>query len=599
MKRKLVRQEELDALKRGSISNLVEELVANEQELADIFGETSLSLVSFDGDTCLFETYGGEYINASIEAGNDSVKLSNIQKLIIAEESVNEKAEEILGQLLEAIEDGDEAEASKVFDEYIKLDIERAKRQDEAYARLYGTRGKGGNPKLFVRKGLKDPKKVAAAKKAWRKWRSKYLTGVRKRQSHLSNEKRRRSSYKNYYGVLNARSGGAQYTGRRKKKMMKEWLQLSENVFGRIAFNETGEIGYDIKVANDNGEMTITLPNANKKIANRVIQQNLAHHVAQQKVLREQAKKLGMDKGFQKSIAEARHTDVMADDNETHEKLQLVASNHPGVLYLTVKELGKVVHEALTRSGIKGWDDNTVEFLADGIYHIAKDLYPDRVKKLEKLGESFFESLDESARLERLMVNDLTKALEQVNELARLSGNVEVARDANRFLNDLSEDVDNEVLAEVAEWLSMIAETNLEGEEWEVVKDPYLSVTGDNPAMNLKAKKPYNPSTDFSGDYGSPAPVSDGKNYKNGKMADEMGMHGFGNKGGEDVYPDLKNPYSPKAGEFTLSGEYGVDHDPDGLGSWMDDDTYPVLANPYVPKSMIPHQLVDPKNSVE
>jgi hypothetical protein len=58
----------------------------------------------------------------------------------------------------------------------------------------------------------------------------------------------------------------------------------------------------------------------------------------------------------------------------------------------------------------------------------------------------------------------------------------------------------------------------------------------------------------------------------------------------KDMYPDLENPYVPKAGEFTLHGEPGVDKNWDkGLDMYQTDDTFPSLENPYVPKSVKPH----------
>ncbi len=100
--------------------------------------------------------------------------------------------------------------------------------------------------------------------------------------------------------------------------------------------------------------------------------------------------------------------------------------------------------------------------------------------------------------------------------------------------------------------------------------------------MAKKAKQGYSPASDFSGNYGDSAPVSDGKKVGSG---DEMRNKSWSNIGGEDTFPSLKNPYIPKASDtYTMKGEKGVDKDDDGIVHSAGSDTWPNLQNPYVPK---------------
>jgi hypothetical protein len=106
--------------------------------------------------------------------------------------------------------------------------------------------------------------------------------------------------------------------------------------------------------------------------------------------------------------------------------------------------------------------------------------------------------------------------------------------------------------------------------------------------MAEKAKKGYTPSKDFSGDWGDTAPVSDGKSYRNGQ-AEKMRSSAWGNLGGEDTYPTLKNPYIPEPfGDYKIKGEKSIEDDSDLLGHVSNKDTWPELQNPYVPDSVTP-----------
>lgn len=628
MKRKLIKFQELEDRKMNSLSGSIKEIVEAQEFIADLLGEDAITLVTFDEGECLFETTDGSYLRADFSTSDDNIILEGVERLVLDESSEQEKAEGLLMELIEALEDDDLATANAKMEEYIAIDVARKRRNrsgqiDEARVRLYGTRGKGSMPKIFAKSGSKDPKKVAAAKLAWRKKRSQMMAGVGKRKRHLSQERGRRKKFAGLYGLLKAKSGGKQYTGTRKRRKMHEWLQLTENVFGRTAFVEGRSVLNESNVSREVDErMTVVLPNAKRRNEGKVLMHQYDMMKTDVKILRESSRRLAQDEQFCKLVAEVRRANALSDDENFQLKLQELASKFPGVLYLTSKELSGTVAESLQSVGITSFDDDMCAFISEGILQTAHDMYSDRVDRILRIanvkiseGQDKFEQylsaagkvfsmLDEDYLAERQMFSDLYDAAIEVRQLAIEAQNDSVRTDAANFLAELEEvlagrqPASQELAEEVAEWLAAIAETNLETEDWDVVKTPHRSENGDNPQMFKNAKVPYTPASDFSGNWGDPAPVSDGKSYKGG-LADEMRHKGWGNKAGKDTWPDLKNPYQPDSGHFTMPNDKGVDRDDDNFGTWQDGDTWPNLENPYVPKAGMFRQKVQPNNSVE
>jgi hypothetical protein len=82
----------------------------------------------------------------------------------------------------------------------------------------------------------------------------------------------------------------------------------------------------------------------------------------------------------------------------------------------------------------------------------------------------------------------------------------------------------------------------------------------------------------------------DDNNYK-GKYSKMARTNSWGNEGGSDTFPNLKNPYIPKPfGDYTMKGEKGVDKEATGQhhSTWQSKDTWPNLHNPHVPKGETP-----------
>jgi hypothetical protein len=51
---------------------------------------------------------------------------------------------------------------------------------------------------------------------------------------------------------------------------------------------------------------------------------------------------------------------------------------------------------------------------------------------------------------------------------------------------------------------------------------------------------------------------------------------------GKDLFPNMENPYAPKAGEFKIHGEKSIDDDKE-YTKYSGADVFPSLKNPYLP----------------
>jgi hypothetical protein len=251
--------------------------------------------------------------------------------------------------------------------------------------------------------------------------------------------------------------------------------------------------------------------------------------------------------------------------------------------------------------------------MAEGILRTAIDAYAERASKIVRLSgvtlkdksddfyedfrrvtNAFYKSLDESLKEEMQVYTDLYNALVEVYKVAQSESNELIRSEANEYLRELKSVLEQEskpnleLAEQVAGWLVNLVETNLEGNDWDVSNSPHITTVGDHPQMAKNAQKGYSPASDFSGDWGDSAPVSDGKNYK-GNLANIMRTDSWGNWSSEETYPGLTNPYAKGVdATWTMKGEKGVDKE-DGLAfDGPDKDTWPNLDNPYCPKAETP-----------
>jgi len=595
MKRKLINYDVFQKINEESLSKSENELIEAEEVLAKALGEEQLTLHCFDESTATYETLDKSYIHAAYRIDGNNVTFENIEQLVIDNSSAREKGRDLLRKMFDECLKENNASATALFKEYISLPFVRRDLSEGAGAWVEA-------PNKPKKKGKPQPpwlaQKRAESKKRNQKLVSPALKAQKKREAD----------------ALKKRGGPGTHVHFRfkpqTKKKMKEWYNISENIFNYIDYQEFGPVVKNSEVKRDDhgNVVAIRIPNANARNEGKIISFNWKTLNTDCMVLRAKMKNLAEDVNFCKAMADLRKCNAMSDNKKLQEVLEAIVVRWPNVIYLTQNELAGSIASALDTIGEKSYDDQTCAFMAEGILRTAFDAYNERVQRIVKLSgmkvegtedayldfqnivERFYKFLDENTQLEMQVFVDLYNALVEVYKLGHEEGNEFLMGEASSYLRELKQVVDQtaeptlELAGDVAAWLMNLVETNLEGSDWDVSNKPHMTVSGDHPQMAVNAKKPYQPSADFSGDWGDVAPVSDGKSYKGG-LADEMRKDAWGNWANDDTWPSLDNPYVPKAGVWTMKGEKGADVDgTDDWSRYTSNDTWPDLQNPYVPK---------------
>lgn len=557
MKRKLINFDVFERIQRDSLSTAEAELKGAEPILAETLDVGHVALRCFGPENVLYEAPDGTFIHANYSIKSESVVFENVEQLVIDEDSEQAKTKEVLGGLLDALLDEEKkAQADKLFEDYLSLPSTK---------RLF----KEGCGKKMKKK---DKKLEEATQKA----------------EMLE------------FGI------------REGKGAVKEWSALAKNVLDYVSFKKTGPALAETQVKRDETGNVVALKAPTTEAANQksLLKLQWDHMLdTDVQVKRWSAKAISEDAKFCKAVNDLRRQNALSDEAGLEEALENVVSHWPQVLYLTQNELAQQVKLSLEAVKASNYDDQTCEFMAEGILRTAQEIYTDSVEKIVKLAGAkmceecdqylafqevvtkFFPSLDENYQREMAVYADLYETLRKVYE-ATTENYVKVttAGHLNELASVLQQEVtpDVSIVEEAVNWLMQLIETNLAGGPWVVTNKTHQTVVGDHPVLAQKAKQGYSPAADFSGDWGDTAPVSDGKSYRGG-LADEMRNRGWGNWGSGDTYPELKNPYIPKPfGDYTIKGEKGVDKASDATSQWSSGDTWPALQNPYVPKAETP-----------
>ncbi len=561
MKRKLISYEAFGNIQSNSLSAAEKELLEASQIFAKALDVENLNLVCYGPEDALYESGNGTYVHTNYQLNESAINFDNIEQLVIDETTENDHSKNTLASMLDALLDGQEEKANSLFDSYVSAP--RFKRSLHESVQV----------KTKTKKAVTAKKKSPARMKTALKFKSK---------------------------------------GDKAKKL-REWKTLVENVTKFVRCEEYGHFLTENTVNFDEkgNVAAVVVPTAAARNEAKMLEFNWKTLDSDVKVLRSGAKQLSENVEFCKSVAVLKRQNALNDDEKLQEALENIISRWPSVLYLTQSELATVVGESLTAIAATNYDDQTCDFMAEAILRTAHETYVDRVSKINNLAgvkveetesedayetfknvvDAFYPSLDENAALEIQAYIDLYDALRgayNASESETLKS--ETATHLQELAAIIEQEVEPtlEIITAAAEWLTHLVETNLETAGWSHPK-PHVSVVGDHPAMSQKAKQPYSPASDGSGDWGDPAPASDGKNYKGGE-ADTMRGNAWGNEGGGDVYPSLQNPYVPNSfGDYKIKGEKHIDGDSQQLGHSDGSDTWPALQNPYVPSSETPY----------
>jgi hypothetical protein len=602
MRRKLINYEVFQEINKNSLTRAESELLKAEGVLAKALGEDGLKLNCFDASSVTYESVDGAYIYAGYRFDGKHIIFENIEQLIVDDVSAKEKSRTVLSKMFDEMLNNDELKAAKYFKEYISMPTVRRQ----------------------LSEGVKiDIEKTGNAKKSPLAGKHQNPSDVAKRiKSKLETLKSESPSKKKEFKGLRDKVAASKGKGTRvhlrlkNDKKLKEWYNIAENVLNYVDYQEYGPSINLTSVKKDNkgNVVALRIPNSDLRNEGKILSFNWKTLTADNVVLRAKMKNLAEDVNFCRAMADLRKYNALSDDARLQHVLEAIAVRWPNIIYLTQTELAESISRALQTIGDKQADDDACNFMAEGILRTAAHAYSERVDKIVKLSgmkveatddpyldfqnvaSQFYKFIDENMHLEMQVYVDLYNTLVEVHKVASRENNVPVLSEINGYLKELRSVLEQEseptleLAADVAGWLANLVETNLETGPWDVSNTPYITVNGEHPNMAKLAAKPYDPKDDFSGDWGDPLPVSDGKSYKDGKGAKEMRDDAWGNWSNDDTWPAITNPYTPKAGVFTMKGEKGADVSGDSDWSrWQSGDTWPALQNPNVPTGVTPY----------
>jgi hypothetical protein len=600
MKRKLIDYDAFQKMKTESLSSVQVELEAAAEVLADALQIEGLWLSSFGPEYAIFESLDGEAIHANYEIKNGFVQFDNVEELVINEESEVKKTREVISEMIDALIEDNQAKADSMFGEWMSLP--RTKRMFSE------------NKVLTVvpkRKTVKGKTKIVGYEKKWRnKTPKKHLSGsvVMK---HVRGKKI--ASRKTSPGIKSLRKLQreriAKSMGKSKKKM-NEWAVISENVLGFVDYTNNGPALGRTQVLQNGGEVTgVRVPTIKLRNEARMLTFNWKTMNTDVVIKRNAGKNMSENQEFAKDIAGLKRANAISDTKAVEEMIEAVSTKYSEVLYLTEAELAGQIKAALESVNATNYDDETCRFLAEGILRTVHDTFVDRVAKIVKLAgarfneqaadkyaefknivDAFYDQLDEQAAGEMQAYVDVYEALREIHGLAVEENLADVAQETASHLDDLLPIIQGktapsaDVLGEAAEWLWDVVESSMP-EEWKA-NEPVVAADGEHPDLAKKGKHSQSPAG-VQGETPSAHFTSDGKDYK-GAAAQELEGDGWSNIGGEGIYPNMDNPYLPKAEVPKIVGEKDVDGDSDQLAHWGNGETWPNLQNPYVKQSVTP-----------
>jgi len=597
IKRRLIDYNVFENIERNSLSNYRTELEAAAPVVAKALGSAQAELKSYGNETALYETIEGNHIYATFNIQDGYVNFENIEELVLNEESEIQSRKEIVKDLLEALLANKPEVADQKFNEFNHLPISKRTLEEVRKQRV-----------VPIRKTVNGKTKTVGYKKA--KWE---VNPKHKESSALTN-KRMKSKKKNNKKLTDGQKKMRSLKRKAAGHGINEWVKLIGNLNSYVEFRLMTPTLKETNVKHDVKGNVVGLRIPTRQIVNeaKLLQFDWDTINTDCIILRKKAKKLSENTEFCNAVANLKKQNALSNNEELMESLEAIVVQFPQVIYLTESELSVVIKESLEFVQASNYDDNSCDFMAEGILRTAYDTYTDKVNDILKLSGSrlseeaedpyldfsktvadFYSHLEEASELEKQAFVDIYEALREVYQMAYEDENEVVQYETATHLDLLLPIIRNESVADLdvmeaaSDWLKELLETNLETQAWNVSNKPHMTLNGDHPELANKARKSYSPASDFSGDWGDNAPASDGSSYR-GSEADEMRSGSWGNLGG-DTYPELSNPYVPKPfGDYKMKGEKSVEDDNDTLAYKGGNDTWPSLKNTVSPNAETP-----------
>lgn len=612
MKRKLISFDAFKKIEEGSLTNAQEELIGAEEVLAKTLGIDDLKLFTFGESDVTYQAPDGSFVHATYKLDKDQLMLENIEQLVIEQDSEKKAARQVLSSMVDSLLENNDTKASQQFEQYLSMPLVRRELLvSEANFNVTVSKPTGSASPL---KHKRQSRSLVA-----KRTRSRLKTLARQSDSQKKQLGRKRSIAAKKLGS-SSNPRWRTYARKIKSHMIKEWSVMCENVMDYLDYKEFGPVLRESAVqTDDRGNVTgVAMPTAQKRNEGKILTFNWKTLDHELKVLRGNVKKLSEDQVFIKAMADLKRYNNISDNSALEETLEAIVSRWPDVLYVTENELAGQIADALETANVSNYDDSMCAFMAEAILRTAHHAFTDRVRKIGSLAgattdvtaecktcedaykefrqvaDDFYSRLDESDQADLRVFADLFKALQEVHRAATESGDEATKAEVESFLHECAavlnreNEVDLSLAETIANYLNDLVEANISGAEsnWDVSNsDVHHTVSGDHPKMAWAAKVGDAVPSKFPGDWGDEAPVSDGKSYKGG-LADEMRNRSWGNIGGEDSWPNLKNPYVPKPfGDYKMKEKSAVDDGDSDWSRWQSGETWPNLKNPYVPDS--------------
>ena len=572
MKRKLIDYDVFKQIERKFLQTAEKELNEASDSVASALGKDNIVLFGITENEATYATDQGTLIHATYIIDDSKLLLENIEELVVDEVSQINEGKAILDKMVDSLLDNNKNAASDLFSNYFDLPYIRCNLQ-EGVVNESKKHGKGKMPAQLLNHFKKMAKKKGKGKGEKRE------------------ELMKKHSTKKMLNLVK----------KAKSKMVKEWATVSKNVLDYVDFRTYGTPCLSETVKDKLGNVVaIAIPKSNLKNEAKMLSFNWKTLNTDVMHQREFMKMLSHNIHWGLACKDMKRSNSMSDASKLQETIENVISAFPSVIYLTEAELAKLISDTLVRESVKNFDDHDCLFMAEGILRTCFDNFKDKVNQIYKLGETYgadsyetfrhasesmVEKLEEVAVGERTAFEDTYKALTGLAQLAEQYGDVSIRHEVNNHLNEIEKalsgkkEFDLDVLEEAASMLKAAANLPMSG-AWTVTDKVHNTVTGDVDAISKYSKIDGTP-----GKYSSTRSpyVSDGKSYD--KLGIEDLKQGYLAHDGSDVYPNVRNPYVPKAGDFKIHGEKTIDSDSDVLGHDDGPDTWDKLKNPYIPSN--------------
>jgi len=575
MKKKLIDFSAFKQIEESSITMAEKELAEATEMLARVLGKERLDLHCINENSVTFINQDGNLVHANYSMDSGNILLENIQELVVDETSVKNTTKTILENMVDLILDDKNEEASSSFSDYFSVPMLRAALREGVVLEEGKKHKKGKIPPQLLPFIKKKMGKKAEAEEGENE--------VEKKKKMLKPAK-----------------------GRMKKvaeKMSEAKLNslnvLANNVLEFIDYTENGTAYQNIKMQKDKQGNVVSMNIPTSKIRNEGKVVAMHHKKGGKKV--KECRGMAMevtsrDANWIRAVNDLKRANALSDNTGLQNTFENVAAAWPDLMFLTRGELAAKINETLENSGATNYDSDTCDFLADGILRTAHKAFSENVCKIYEaagknavvddynefvtLSEKVLPMIDAQEGKFMQVFSDLYRGLTEVYRTAERAGDTATLAETASLLSDVEEVLNRKqpasmrIALESAIYLQAISESaTMDSQEWHVAK-PHVSLTGDNPAVHKLATMDGIPGKN-TGAYSS-SPFSDGKSVQVGVEDHYTSMKG------NDLYPNMTNPYAPKPGEFTIKGEKSIENDKE-YTKFSGADVFPSLKNPYIP----------------